>query len=147
MSVSPYLFYEDTEAAAVWLAEAFGFHEALRHTTRDGTVTHVEMTCDGDSIMLGQIDRSDGQELGYTAVRGKPHSSFVFILIRGDVEAHFERAVRAGASVIAPPADKAYGQRQYTVEDPEGHRWSFSEQVRDVLPEEWGASRPAGVTS
>ena len=44
--------------------------------------------------------------------------------------------------MIAPPADKPYGQRQYTVEDLEGHRWSFSEQVRDVLPEEWGASRP-----
>jgi uncharacterized glyoxalase superfamily protein PhnB len=145
MAVVPYLFYEDTEAAAAWLSDAFGFTEMLRHTTRDGMVTHVEMTFAGESIMLGQLDRSDGQLLGYTSVRGKQHSSFVFILTP-DVETHFERALRAGAKVISPPADKPYGQRQYTVEDLEGHRWSFSQQVRDVLPEEWGASRPDRVT-
>ena len=70
----------------------------------------------------------------------------MFIIIP-DVEAHFERAVRGGASVISPPEDKPYGQRQYTVQDPEGHRWSFSEQVRDVLPEEWGATRLGWVVS
>ena len=80
MAVVPYLFYEDTEAAAAWLADAFGFTEMLRHTSRDGIVTHVEMTCAGESIMLGQLDRSDGQLLGYTSVRGRRHSSFVFIL-------------------------------------------------------------------
>jgi uncharacterized glyoxalase superfamily protein PhnB len=146
MPVIPYLFYEDAAAAAAWLSEAFGFTEALRHTTRDGTVTHVELTWAGESIMLGVVDHGEGQALGYRAARGETHSSFVFIIIP-EVEAHFERAVRAGASVLAPPQDKPYGQRQYTVEDPEGHRWSFSEQVRDVLPEEWGATRPAWVAS
>jgi uncharacterized glyoxalase superfamily protein PhnB len=146
MSVIPYLFYEDTKAAAAWLADAFGFTETLRHTTRDGTVTHVDMACEGDSIMLGQVGGGEGQALGYSAARGKPHTAFLFILITADVDAHFERAVRAGATVIARPENKPYGQRQYTVEDPEGHRWSFGEQVRDVLPEEWGATRPAWVT-
>jgi uncharacterized glyoxalase superfamily protein PhnB len=146
MPVIPYLFYEDVAAAAAWLSEAFDFAETLRHTTRDGTVTHVELTWAGDSIMLGVVDRGEGQALGYRAARGEPHSSFVFIIIP-DVEPHFERSVRAGATVIVPPDDKPYGQRQYTVEDPEGHRWSFSEQVRDVLPEEWGATRLGRVAS
>jgi uncharacterized glyoxalase superfamily protein PhnB len=147
MSVIPYLFYEDVATAAVWLCEAFDFTETLRHTARDGTVTHVELTCGGESIMLGAVDRREGQALGYRSARVGPHSSFVFILIPGDVEAHFERAVRAGATVIAAPEDKPYGQRQYTVDDSEGHRWSFSEQVRDVLPEEWGATRRGWVAS
>jgi uncharacterized glyoxalase superfamily protein PhnB len=146
MPVIPYLFYEDVASAAAWLCEAFDFTETLRHTTRDGIVTHVDLTYAGDSIMLGLVDRGEGQALGYRAARGEPQSSFVFVIIP-DVDAHFERAVRAGATVIAPPENKPYGQRQYTVEDPEGHRWSFSEQVRDVLPEEWGATRPAFLTS
>jgi PhnB protein len=146
MPVIPYLFYEDVSAAAAWLSEAFDFTETLRHTARDGTVTHVEMTSGGESIMLGLVGYGEAQTLGYRVAREEPHSSFVFIIIP-DVEAHFDRAVRAGATVIAMPEDKPYGQRQYTVEDPEGHRWSFSELVRDVLPEEWGATRPAWVTS
>jgi uncharacterized glyoxalase superfamily protein PhnB len=146
MPVIPYLFYEDVAAAGAWLCEAFDFTETLRHTTRDGTVTHMELTCGGESIMLGAVDRREGQALGYRVARGEPHSSFVFIIIP-DVEAHFERAVRAGATVISAPEDKPYGQRQYTVQDAEGQRWSFSEQVRDVLPEEWGATRPGWVAS
>jgi uncharacterized glyoxalase superfamily protein PhnB len=146
MPVIPYLFYEDVATAAAWLCEAFDFTETLRHTTRDGTVTHVELTCGGESIMLGAVDRREGQALGYRVARGQPHSSFVFIIIP-DVEAHFERAVRGGATVISAPEDKPYGQRQYTVQDPEGQRWSFSEQVRDVLPEEWGATRLGWVAS
>jgi PhnB protein len=146
MPVIPYLFYEDVAAAVAWLTEAFGFTETLRHTTRDGIVTHVELTYGGESIMLGLVDRGDGQALGYHTANSENHSSFVFIIIP-DVETHFERAAAAGAKVISPPEDKPYGQRQYTVEDPEGHRWSFSEQVRDVLPEEWGATRTAWVAS
>jgi PhnB protein len=147
MSVIPYLFYEDVAGASAWLCEAFDFTETLRYTTRDGSVTHVELTCGGESIMLGAVDRREGQPYGYRAPRGAAHSSFVFVIIPDDVEAHFERAVRGGATVIAAPEDKAYGQRQYTVEDPQGHRWSFSEQVRDVLPEEWGATRLGWVAS
>jgi uncharacterized glyoxalase superfamily protein PhnB len=146
MPVIPYLFYEDVAAAMDWLSDAFGFTETLRHTASDGTVTHVEFTWSGESIMLGVVDRGEGHALGYRAARGKPHSSFVLLMIP-EVETHFERAVRAGATVIAPPEDKPYGQRQYTVEDPEGHRWSFSQQVRDVLPEEWGATRLGWVAS
>jgi uncharacterized glyoxalase superfamily protein PhnB len=146
MPVIPYLFYEDVAAAVAWLCEAFDFTETLRHTASDGTVTHVELTCGGESIMLGVVDRGEGHALGYRAPRGEPHTSFVLLMIP-DVDAHFERAVHAGAAVIAPPEDKPYGQRQYTAEDPEGHRWAFSEQVRDVLPEEWGATRPGWVAS
>ena len=36
------------------------------------------------------------------------------------------------------PTDFEYGERQYQAEDPAGHRWTFSETLRDVAPEEWG---------
>ena len=36
------------------------------------------------------------------------------------------------------PTDFPYGERQYTAEDPSGHRWTFSQTLADVAPEEWG---------
>jgi hypothetical protein len=36
------------------------------------------------------------------------------------------------------PTDFEYGERQYTAEDPFGHRWTFSQTLRDVAPEDWG---------
>jgi uncharacterized glyoxalase superfamily protein PhnB len=41
---------------------------------------------------------------------------------------------------VQAPADYPYGERQYTVEDPGGNRWTFSETIADVAPEEWGGA-------
>jgi PhnB protein len=43
-----------------------------------------------------------------------------------DVDAHFERAKEAGATILTEPEDTANG-RLYRAEDLEGHRWMFSQ--------------------
>jgi uncharacterized glyoxalase superfamily protein PhnB len=58
-----------------------------------------------------------------------------------DVDAHFERAKAAGATMLSEPEDTPWGDRHYRVEDLEGHRWMFAQHVRDVAPEEWGAEQ------
>jgi PhnB protein len=45
----------------------------------------------------------------------------------GDVDAHAERARKAGAHLLSEPEDQEYGMRHYRVEDLEGHRWMFSQ--------------------
>ena len=55
-----------------------------------------------------------------------------------DVDAHHDRAAAAGAQIALPPTDYPYGERQYTAEDPGGHRWTFSQSVADVDPADWG---------
>ena len=57
-----------------------------------------------------------------------------------DVDAHFERAKGSGATILSEPEDTPYGDRNYRVEDLEGHRWMFAQHVRDVAPGEWGAT-------
>ncbi len=39
-----------------------------------------------------------------------------------------------------------YGERQYGLEDLDGHRWLFSQHARDVDPKEWGATIVAQVS-
>lgn len=41
-----------------------------------------------------------------------------------DVNAHYERAQRAGAAILSDP-DEGPDGRRYRVEDLEGHRWMF----------------------
>jgi uncharacterized glyoxalase superfamily protein PhnB len=57
-----------------------------------------------------------------------------------DATAHCEHARAHGARILMEPTDFEYGERQYEAEDPFGHRWTFSETLRDVAPEEWGGS-------
>lgn len=40
----------------------------------------------------------------------------------------------ASASVSGPDT----GERQCTIRDPAGHRWTLTQTLHDVAPEEWG---------
>jgi len=55
-----------------------------------------------------------------------------------DVDTSFERARSCGARILQEPVEQVYGERECTVEDLAGHRWQFTQTVRDVAPEEWG---------
>ncbi len=56
-----------------------------------------------------------------------------------DIDAHLARVMAAGAKIVEGLNETVYGEWQYVAEDLEGHRWLFSQRVRDVSPDEWGA--------
>ena len=119
-TVTPYLLYEDADAALEWLAQAFGFRTKDRITGPDGKVAHAEMDVgDGSSIFLGAPggDYRSPKTVGRTAL--------VYVYV-GDVDAHCARAREAGAEIAEEPNDQPYGDRRYAAEDPEGHLWYFA---------------------
>lgn len=118
--VMPVLVYADVRAAVAWLAAAFGCVERLRIGEHRSQL----------ALGGGHLVAADGPSAG-------PARSAVLVRV-ADVDAHYRRAVEAGARVVAPPADHLYGERQYTAEDLAGHRWTFSQTVADVDPASWG---------
>jgi uncharacterized glyoxalase superfamily protein PhnB len=53
-----------------------------------------------------------------------------------DVDAAFERAVNAGATVLRPLQNQFYGERSASLRDPFGHEWLLGSQVESVSREE-----------
>jgi uncharacterized glyoxalase superfamily protein PhnB len=130
-TVVPILVYADVGKAIDWLSRAFGFAERLR-VEHDSVVGHAQLLVADGAIMIG---RQGGE---YRAPRPGEVPQYVHVTVE-DVDGHFERAKEFGARIVAPPGNKPFGERQYTAEDPEGHRWTFSQHVADVPPEQWGA--------
>jgi uncharacterized glyoxalase superfamily protein PhnB len=61
------------------------------------------------------------------------------VLLRvDDADSLCAQAREHGARVLMDPTDFEYGERQCEIEDPFGHRWTLSQTLRDVAPEEWG---------
>jgi uncharacterized glyoxalase superfamily protein PhnB len=128
-TVIPVLIYPDVREAVRWLGEAFGFEERLQigesHRSQmrfgDGAVIAADVRHEQRPPRQGEITHS--------------------VLVRvDDARAHCERARAAGARIVMEPTDFEYGERQYTAEDPAGHRWTFSETLADVDPAEWGGT-------
>jgi len=132
-TVIPVLVYPDVRQAVAWLSAAFGFAER----TRIGESHRAQMSIGEDGAMIVADVRGEQQP---------PQEGVVTHVMKvrvENVEAWYERARAHGARVLEPPTDREYGERECTVEDLVGHRWQFTETVRDVAPEEYGCQTVA----
>jgi uncharacterized glyoxalase superfamily protein PhnB len=131
----PMLSYEDVGRAADWISEAFGFEERERFADDDGTVSHATMVLDGAVVFLGfpgrgyRSPKRHAEECEVARqIRATPYVVDGVMVEVDDIDAHFERARAAGATILTELEDNpAVGQRQYRVEDVEGHRWMFAQ--------------------
>ena len=135
-TILPHLVYEDVGAALAWLTKTFGFSEHFRYGE---PVLGAQMHLGDAWIMLtsSRPGRASPSRLGH-----RTQSLTVFV---EDVDAHYQKAKSAGAKIVEELHETEYGERQYGAEDHEGHHWLFSKHVRNVSPEEWGAT-VSGVT-
>ena len=117
-NIFPALRYRDARAAIEWLTDALGFDSVSVHEGPDGSIAHAELGFGAGMIMLGSTGSGDerfDRQVGCSSV----------YLVAGDVDAVFERARAAGATIEREPTDTDYGSHEFTVSDPEGNMWSF----------------------
>ncbi len=121
-AVIPMLVYEDIEAAQQFLVEAFGFERGVLERDPTGRVVHAEVSNKDSAIWLHRVT----QKHGLASARSLPAVPGGLVVLVDDVDAHYERAKKAGAVIDSPPAEQPYGQREYSARDPEGLRWYFA---------------------
>jgi uncharacterized glyoxalase superfamily protein PhnB len=131
-TVVPILVYEDVVKAIDWLCDVFGFSERLRAAGPGGSVTHAQLAMAEGAVMVG---RQGGE---FRPPRQNEINQYVHIRV-DDVDQHYDHARQRGARILKAPTTMPFGERQYTAEDLGGHRWTFSQSIADVAPEDWGA--------
>ena len=125
MAITPYLLYEDVGGALKFLAKAFGFQNyGAQMRGPNGKIDHAAMKLGDDVVMMGCPGPSyrNPKRLGQST-----QSLYVNV---EDVDRHFARAKKAGATILQEPTDTEYGHRRYGAEDPEGHQWYFAQEIR-----------------
>lgn len=127
------LSYEDGISALAWLERVFGFRErpGTRIMMPDGSLGHAEMDTGGGIIMLSTT--AGGYESPKRhrehCERARTWSQLPWV-INGvlvyvtDIDAHFARATREGASLLST-LESGFPGKRYRAEDLEGQRWMF----------------------
>lgn len=142
-TVTPYLIIKGAAEAIEFYKRAFSATELLRMADPQGRVGHAEIKIGDSVIMLAD----EQPAMGYRGPRSLGGSSVSILLYLEDVDAVFERAVRAGARAQRPVADQFYGDRSGTLEDPFGHVWTVATHVEDVPAEEMQRRAEAAMKS
>ena len=121
-TIVPQLPYEDIRAALAFLERAFGFREipTSRRVSAEGVIGH-SMVEYGDGVIGIGTQGAHGARSPKSAGTA---SQYISVYIE-DVDAHYQRALAAGARIASEPRQHSAGYRSYEALDLEGHRWRF----------------------
>ncbi|PYX69921.1 MAG: glyoxalase [Acidobacteria bacterium] len=131
-TLTPFLTVRNAERAIEFYKQAFGAQERGVAKGPDGKVMHAEVKI-GDSVIMLSDEYPEFGALSPQSVGGSPMGLHIYI---ENVDAAFDRAVKAGAQVEMPVADQFWGDRYGKLKDPFGHKWSIATHVKDMSADE-----------
>jgi uncharacterized glyoxalase superfamily protein PhnB len=133
--ISSSLTYEQAAPAIDWLCRAFGFEVQLRVDGEDGKINHSELVLGGGLISLGDAKAEVRPWRKSPKALDGANTQTLCVYV-DDVDAHCERARKAGAKIVQEPETHDYGDdywsdRSYECIDLEGHHWWFMQRMRE----------------
>ena len=124
-TIIPAMRYRNAPAAIEWLCQAFGFEKHLVVPGENGTIAHAQLTLGNGMMMLGSVRDNDFSKLVKQPDQLDGAETQCPYVVVTDADAHYARAVAAGAKIVHEIEDASYGGRGYSCRDLEGHLWSF----------------------
>lgn len=124
VTIVPTMRYRDAKTMIDWLCDAFGF---TRHFVVPGAgdvIEHAQLTFGNGMVMLGSARDDEWDRIVKPARDVGTLTGSPYVIVH-DIDAHHARAMAAGAEIVRPLADTAYGSREYAARDPEGQVWGF----------------------
>jgi PhnB protein len=145
-ALSPHLVVDDAAAAIDFYVKAFGAVELGRVPGPDGRLIHAALRINGFTVMLNDDfpETCGGKSMTPKSLGGTPVTIHLTVT---EVDSKFQRALDAGATVVAALEDQFWGDRYGVVADPFGHHWSLGQPVREVSMDEITAAMSPQGTS
>jgi PhnB protein len=127
-TITPALTIRDAAKAIEFYKAAFGATERGVMKGPDGKIMHAELKI-GDSIIMMSDEFPEFGSLSPQSVGGTSVNLHIYL---DGVDAAFDRAVQAGATVVMPVMDQFWGDRYGRLKDPFGHNWSIATHTADL---------------
>jgi uncharacterized glyoxalase superfamily protein PhnB len=110
-AVTPFLHPVGAPKLIDFLKQALGAEEVSREQSPDGVIHHAIVRV-GDSMI----------EMGEAHGEARPMPPALYTYVE-NVDAAYDRAIKAGATSLLPPTDQPYGDRNAWVKDAWGNIW------------------------
>jgi PhnB protein len=131
-TITPFMTVRDAARAIEFYKKAFGATDRGIAKDPSGKVMHAEIQI-GDSVIMMSDEFPEFGSVSPQSVGGSSVGLHIYV---DNVDAAFDRAVKAGAQVEMPVADQFWGDRYGRLKDPFGHKWSIATHVKDMSRDE-----------
>jgi PhnB protein len=141
--LAPHLTIAGASRAIAFYERAFGARPGYVQKMPDERVMHADLVLPNGGVFFLN---DDFPEHGPSRAPGTAPSPVTIHLELNDVDAVWQQALAAGATVEMPLADQFWGARYGVLRDPFGHRWSLGKQLEHPSRQELdSAARRVGT--
>jgi len=124
-TITPYIVADGAEKIISFMQNAFGARYEHEPTKRpDGKIMHATLKV-GDSMLM----------ISEASERAKASPVMLYLYVP-NVDAVYQKALKAGATSVMEPSDQFYGDRSGGVKDAAGNQWYIGTHIEDVAPAE-----------
>jgi PhnB protein len=131
-TITPHIVVRDAARAAEWYVRALGAEVRGRIPVPDGRYMQIDLRFGDSTVMIAD----EFPEMGVVSPLSLGGQYGALALHTNDVDALWERAVKAGAEELLPLHDAFWGDRHGEIIDPFGHKWALAQHIRDVPEDE-----------
>ena len=117
-AVTPFLHPVGAAKLIDFMKEAFAAAEVSRYQSPDGMIQHATVRIGNSMIEMGEA---------HGVAQPMPPALYMNV---ENVDASYERALKAGATSLRPPTDQGYGDRTAWVKDAWGTTWYLATPVK-----------------
>jgi PhnB protein len=128
-TITPSIVCKNAAKAIDFYKQVFGARELAR-MDMGGMIGHAELQIGDSKLMLSD------EFPGMVNAPKEGESSTTLFLYSENVDDLFNRAIKAGSTMVMPLQNQFWGDRYGKLRDPFGHQWGLAQHVEDVAPEE-----------
>jgi PhnB protein len=132
--ISPLLSVDDVAKSVDYYEKVLGFRRGLTLPGDDGKLTHGEAHI-GELMLMFRPAQQPGNIAAAKLAQGAPKGAGVILYLdigEQDIDAYYADVKRADAKFVEEIQDQFWGDRTFTIEDPDGYILTFAKHVRDV---------------
>ena len=142
-TIAPSIRVRDMQKSLDFYTKTLGFRTSDKLTRKDGRIAHASVGFDSPLLMLSPVEYVRTPQTKEDLSKNRLGVGVEFYIgMNGSkkLDAFFTEVKAKGITVINEPKTEFWGDRIFTIKDPDGYALTFSEHVNDVTPEAWTAS-------